>query len=37
MISQRTRSYLRSGDDDEQLSLYERIVGLPERLSKSLF
>ncbi|TQQ81627.1 phosphonate ABC transporter, permease protein PhnE [Halonotius roseus] len=37
MISQRTRSYLRGGDDDEGLSLYDRIVGLPERLSKSLF
>lgn len=37
MISQRTRSYLRGGDDDEKLSLYDRIVGLPERLSKSLF
>jgi len=37
MISQRTRSYLRGNDDDEGLSLYDRIVGLPERLSKSLF
>ena len=37
MISQRTRSYLRGGDDDEGLSLYDRIVGLPERLSKSIF
>lgn len=37
MISQRTRSYLRGDDDDEQLSLYDRLVGLPERLSKSLF
>lgn len=37
MVSQRTRSYLRGSDDDEQLSLYDRIVGLPERLSKSLF
>jgi len=37
MVSQRTRSYLRGNDDDEQLSLYDRIVGLPERLSKSLF
>jgi phosphonate transport system permease protein len=37
MISQRTRSYLRADDDTEQLSLYERIVGLPERLSNSLF
>lgn len=37
MISQRTRSYLRGGDDDEKLSLYDRIVGLPERLSKSIF
>ena len=37
MISQRTRSYLRGGDDDEGLSLYDRIVGLPERLSNSIF
>ncbi|ESS08785.1 MAG: hypothetical protein A07HN63_01382 [uncultured archaeon A07HN63] len=37
MISQRTRSYLRADDDTEQLSLYDRIVGLPERLSNSLF
>jgi len=37
MISQRTRSYLRGNEDDEQLSLYDRIVGLPNRLSKSLF
>lgn len=37
MISQRTRSYLRGGDDDEKLSLYDRIVGLPERLSNSIF
>lgn len=37
MVSQRTRSYLRGSDDDEQRSLYERLVGLPERLSKSLF
>lgn len=37
MISQRTRSYLRGDDDDEQLSIYDRLVGLPERLSKSLF
>jgi len=37
MVSQRTRSYLRGDDDDEQLSLYDRIVGLPERLSNSLF
>ncbi|MFQ3475453.1 phosphonate ABC transporter, permease protein PhnE [Halonotius sp. F2-221B] len=37
MISQRTRSYLRGNDDDEGLSLYDRIVGLPERLSNSLF
>jgi len=37
MISQRTRSYLRGNDDDEGLSLYDRIVGLPERLSKSIF
>ena len=37
MISQRTRSYLRGNDDDEGLSLSDRIVGLPKRLSKSLF
>lgn len=37
MISQRTRSYLRGDDDNEQLSLYDRLVGLPERLSRSLF
>ncbi|WP_227739001.1 phosphonate ABC transporter, permease protein PhnE [Halorientalis pallida] len=36
MISQRTRSYLRGDDDEEQLSLYELIVGFPERMSKSL-
>jgi phosphonate transport system permease protein len=37
MVSQRTRSYLRGDDDDEQSSLYDRIVGLPKRLSNSLF
>lgn len=37
MISQRTRSYLRGDDNNEQLSLYDRLVGLPERLSRSLF
>jgi phosphonate transport system permease protein len=36
MISQRTRSYLREGDDVEQLSLYQRIVGFPKRMSDSL-
>jgi len=35
MISQRTRSYLREDDDVEQLSLYQRLVGLPKRLSDS--
>ena len=36
MISQRTRSYLREGDDTEQLSLYELVVGFPKRMSDSL-
>nr|WP_247381240.1 phosphonate ABC transporter, permease protein PhnE [Halorientalis brevis] len=36
MISQRTRSYLRGDDDEEQLSLYQLIVGFPERMSNSL-
>ena len=36
MISQRTRSYLRGDDGGEQLSLYELIIGFPERMSDSL-
>jgi len=36
IISQRTRSYLREGDNEEQLSLYQRIVGFPKRMSNSL-
>jgi phosphonate transport system permease protein len=36
MISQRTRSYLRGDDGDEQLSLYQLIVGFPKRMSDSL-
>ena len=36
MISQRTRSYLREGDDVEQLSFYQLIVGFPKRMSDSL-
>jgi len=36
MISQRTRSYLREGDDEERLSLCQLIVGFPERMSDSL-
>jgi len=36
MVSQRVRSYLRGDDDEEQLSLYELIVGFPERMSDSL-
>jgi phosphonate transport system permease protein len=36
MISQRTRSYLREGDDVEQLSFYQLVVGFPERMSDSL-
>jgi phosphonate transport system permease protein len=37
MISQRTRSYLREDDDDEGRSLYQLIVGFPDRMSDSLF
>jgi phosphonate transport system permease protein len=36
MISQRTRAYLREDDDVEQLSLYQRIVGFPKRMSDSV-
>lgn len=36
MISQRTRSYLREDDDIEQMSLYQRIVGFPKRMSDSI-
>ncbi|WP_251341329.1 phosphonate ABC transporter, permease protein PhnE [Haloplanus halophilus] len=36
MVSQRTRSYLREGDDEEGLSLYQLVVGFPERMSDSL-
>ncbi|WP_336338277.1 phosphonate ABC transporter, permease protein PhnE [Haloarcula brevis] len=36
MISQRTRSYLREGDDVEQLSFYQLAVGFPERMADSL-
>jgi phosphonate transport system permease protein len=36
MISQRTRSYLREGDDVEQLSFYQLVVGFPKRMSDSL-
>ncbi|WP_082230147.1 phosphonate ABC transporter, permease protein PhnE [Halorubrum lipolyticum] len=37
MISQRTRSYLREGDDVERLSVYQLVVGFPRRMSDSLF
>jgi phosphonate transport system permease protein len=37
MVSQRTRSYLRDGDDEEGTSLYQLIVGFPNRMSDSLF
>jgi phosphonate transport system permease protein len=36
MVSQRVRSYLREGDDEEGMSLYQRLVGFPERMSDSL-
>jgi phosphonate transport system permease protein len=36
MVSQRTRSYLREDDDGEQPSLYQLVVGFPERMSDSL-
>jgi len=36
LISQRTRSYLRKGDDAEQMGLYELIVGFPKRMSDSV-
>ena len=36
IISQRTRSYLREGDDVEQLSFYQLVVGFPKRMSDSL-
>lgn len=36
MISQRTRSYLRRGDDQETMSLYELVVGFPRRMSDAL-
>jgi phosphonate transport system permease protein len=36
MISQRVRSYLREGDDEEGMSLYELVVGFPDRMSDSL-
>jgi phosphonate transport system permease protein len=36
MISQRTRSYLRHSDDQETMSLYELIIGFPERMSDAL-
>jgi phosphonate transport system permease protein len=36
MISQRVRSSLREGDDEEGMSLYQLIVGFPERMSDSL-
>ena len=36
MISQRVRSSLRGGDDEEQLSFYQLVVGFPERMSDSL-
>jgi len=36
IISQRTRSYLREGDDVEQTSLRQLVFGLPERMSDSL-
>jgi phosphonate transport system permease protein len=36
MVSQRVRSSLREGDDEERMSLYERIVGFPDRMSDSL-
>jgi phosphonate transport system permease protein len=36
MISQRVRSSLREGDDGEQSSLYQLVVGFPERMSDSL-
>ena len=36
-ISQRTRSYLRQGDDGgDTMSLYELLVGFPERMSDAL-
>lgn len=36
MFSQRTRSYLRRGDDVETLSLYELLVGFPGRMADAL-
>lgn len=36
IISQRTRSYLREGEDVEQMNVYELVVGFPERMSDSL-
>jgi phosphonate transport system permease protein len=36
MVSQRVRSYLRDGDGEEGMSLYERVVGFPDRMSDSL-
>ena len=36
MVSQRVRSYLREGDDEERLSFYQLVVGFPERMSDSL-
>jgi phosphonate transport system permease protein len=36
MISQRTRSYLRNSDDQEVMSLYELVVGFPQRMSDAL-
>jgi len=36
MISQRTQSHLRKGDDEEPVGLYQRIVGFPTRMSDSL-
>ena len=36
MISQRIRSYLRRGNDIDRMSLYELIVGFPQRMSDAL-
>jgi phosphonate transport system permease protein len=36
VVSQRTRSYLGEGDGREQSSLYQLVVGFPERMSDSL-
>ncbi|WP_187695761.1 phosphonate ABC transporter, permease protein PhnE [Haloplanus rubicundus] len=36
MVSQRVRSYLREGDDEERSSFYQLVVGFPERMSDSL-